>query len=57
VTIHNGWLVGNSSFTGLGKSSPSSAENPKPASPGRERYRGLRQERITKARDSAMLAT
>jgi len=31
--------------------------NPKPAGPGRERYRCLRQERIIKARDSAMLAT
>jgi hypothetical protein len=37
--------------------SPSSAQNPKPAGPGRERYRCLRQERIIKARDSAMLTT
>jgi hypothetical protein len=33
------------------------AQNPKPAGPRRERYRCLRQERIIKARDSAMLAT
>ena len=33
------------------------AQNPKPAGPGRERYRCLRQERIIKDRDSAMLAT
>jgi hypothetical protein len=32
-------------------------QNPKPAGPGRERYRCLRQERIIRARDSAMLAT
>jgi hypothetical protein len=31
--------------------------NPKPAGPGHESYRCLRQERIIKARDSAMLAT
>ncbi len=34
-----------------------SAQNAKPARPGRERCRCLRQERIIKARDSAMLAT
>jgi hypothetical protein len=33
------------------------AQNPKPAGPRRERYRCLRQERIIKTRDSAMLAT
>ena len=36
---------------------PSSAQNPKPTGLGRARYRGLRQERSIKARDSAMLAT
>ena len=36
---------------------PSSAQNPKPADPGRKRYRCLRQECIIKARDSAMPAT
>ena len=44
-------------LSGLWKSGPSSGQNPKPAGPGRERYRCLRQERIIKARDSAMLAT
>jgi len=48
-------LVGNP--YSLRQSCPSSAQNPKPAGPGRERYRCLRQERIIKARDSAMLAT
>jgi len=33
--------VGNPSFTGLRKVCPSSAQNPKQASPGRERYRLL----------------
>ena len=36
---------------------PSSVQNAKPAGQGRERYRCLRQERMIKARDSAMLAT
>jgi hypothetical protein len=36
---------------------PSFAQNPKPAGPGRERDRCLRQGRVIKARDSAMLAT
>jgi hypothetical protein len=50
-------MVGKPYLTGLAKSSPSSAQNPKLVSPGRERYRCLRQKRIIKARDSAMLAT
>ena len=53
----NSRLVGNPSVIGLRKVCPSSAQNPKPAGPGRERYRYLRQERTIKARDRAMLAT
>jgi hypothetical protein len=34
-------VVGDPYFTGLWKGCPSSAQNPKPASPGRERYRLL----------------
>jgi hypothetical protein len=49
-------LVGKP-YLGILPTCPSSAQNPKPAGPGRERYRCLRQKRIIKARDSAMLAT
>ena len=49
-------LGGRSLTLGLFQGYPS-ARNPKPARPGRERHRCLRQERIIKARDSAMLAT
>jgi hypothetical protein len=57
ANTHSSRMVGNPDLTGLWKGCPSSAQNPKPARPGRERYRCLRQERIIKARDSAMLAT
>ena len=50
-------MVGNPYLIWLRQSCPSYAQNPKPAGPSRERYRCLRQERIIKARDSAMLAT
>jgi hypothetical protein len=47
----------HSKLSGRNPACLSSAQNPNPARPGRERYRCLRQERIIKTRDSAMLAT
>jgi hypothetical protein len=46
------YIVANDTY-GL----PSSSQNPKPASPGPERYRCYGQVRIIEVRDSAMLAT